>query len=42
MTASDVASVNEQPEVFSVLQLMSPLVTDDDLEVSRPNILCVT
>ena len=35
MTASDVASVNEQPEVFAVLQLMSPQATDDDLEVSR-------
>ena len=34
MTASDVASVNEQPEVFAVLQLMSPQATDDDLEVS--------
>ena len=40
MTASDVASVNEQPEVFAVLQLMSPQATDDELEVSRPNILC--
>ena len=45
MTASDVASVNEQPEVFAVLQLMSPQATDDDREVSQ-NILscyvCVT
>ena len=38
MTASDVASVNEQPEVFAVLQLMSPQASDDDLEVSQ-NIL---
>ena len=45
MTASDVASVNEQPEVYDVLQLMSPQATDDDREVSQ-NILscyvCVT
>ena len=36
MTASDIASVNEQPEVFAVLQLMSTQAvdTDDDLEVS--------
>ena len=38
MTASDIASVNEQPEVFAVLGLMSPQATDDDFEVS-PNIL---
>ena len=31
MTASDVASVNEQPEVFDVLQAMSPQATDDEL-----------
>ena len=34
MTASDVASVNKQPEVFAALHLMSPQATDDDLEVS--------
>ena len=35
MTALDVASVNEQPDVFATLQLMSPLTTDstDYLEV---------
>ena len=32
MTASDVASVNEQPEVCA--ELMSLQATDDDLEVS--------
>ena len=35
MTALDVASVYEQPDVFATLQLMSPLTTDstDDIEV---------
>ena len=28
MTARDVASVNEHPDVFATLQLMSPLTTD--------------
>ena len=28
MTALDVASVNEHPDVFATLQLMSPLTTD--------------
>ena len=35
MTALDVASVNEHPDVFATLQLMSPLPTNStgDLEV---------
>ena len=35
MTALDVASVNEQPDVFATLQLMSPLTTHStgDFEV---------
>ena len=35
MTALDVASVNEHPDVFATLQLMSPLTTDStgDIEV---------
>ena len=35
MTALDVASVNEQHDVFAALQLMSPLTTEsmDDFEV---------
>ena len=41
MTASDVASVNEQPDVCAVLQLMSPQTTDDDpdLEVSYTEVI---
>ena len=39
MTAFDVASVNEHPDVFATLQLMSPLITDstDYLQVSTDN-----
>ena len=35
MAALDVASVNEHPDVFATLQLMSPLTTDStaDIEV---------
>ena len=33
MTALDVASVNEHPDVFATLQLMSPLTTDSTDDV---------